>query len=46
MLVPGVRIVRGPDWNWDNQGNERFAVYKFVNTVLLSPTSPTMTRAS
>lgn len=21
MLTPGVRIVRGPDWSWDNQGN-------------------------
>lgn len=22
MLVPGVRIVRGPDWSWDNQGKK------------------------
>lgn len=21
MLTPGVRIVRGPDWSWSNQGN-------------------------
>lgn len=20
MLAPGVRIVRGPDWTWGNQG--------------------------
>lgn len=21
MLAPGVRVVRGPDWIWQNQGN-------------------------
>lgn len=27
MLVPGVRIVRGPDWSWDNQGMNNFTFY-------------------
>lgn len=21
MFAPGVRVVRGPDWNWKNQGD-------------------------
>lgn len=24
MFAPGVRVVRGPDWNWKNQGNNLF----------------------
>lgn len=33
MFAPGVRVVRGPDWNWKNQGNQLLMSEFFEQTV-------------
>lgn len=36
MLVPGVRVVRGPTWSWQNQGinNQIIFSYNCLNWIL------------
>lgn len=34
MIAPGVRVARGPDWMWQNQGNYTIC-YSHINRIQL-----------
>lgn len=35
MLATGMRVVRGPDWVWENQGKSSTSLNSFVGDLLL-----------
>lgn len=37
MLTPGLRVVRGPNWSWQNQGIYFHSKYSFLNQLDMVP---------
>lgn len=31
MIAPGIRVVRGPDWIWQNQGKDNDTLFWLAN---------------